>query len=66
MTYTLQQNGVLALSKKSNTTNNCMHVENDGTVVFLGDATVWDDLRIPLYSNKHYTIINMVSLNIFQ
>jgi hypothetical protein len=50
MTYSIPTNGVLTISNDSNSSGNTTRIEPDGTVVFLGNATVWDDLRIPLYS----------------
>ena len=40
--------------------------EADGTLVFYGDATVWDDLRVPLSSTRINPVINKPDFIIFR
>jgi len=48
--YIISANGIQKLSKASHPGANHMKTEDDGTIVLEGDATVWEDLRIPLYA----------------
>jgi hypothetical protein len=43
----LNENDVIAPGGKFGTSVNYSEFEDDGTLVFKGDATVWDDLRFP-------------------
>jgi hypothetical protein len=50
MSQLIYENGIPILTDRSNTSGNSTQIEPDGTIKLLGNATVWDDLRVPLFS----------------
>jgi len=47
--FIVPSNGIVTVSNKTNSSGDASQTETDGTLLFLGAATVWDDLRVPLY-----------------
>jgi len=52
MSYIYLNNGLPVVSNNSASGTDRMSTEADGTLVFQGASTVWDDLRVPLYARS--------------